>query len=303
MCGGANLCNVVCPVGKTDKCGVCGGANACVGCDGVPNSLAVMDDCNVCGGTNACVGCDGMINSGMKLDQCGVCGGNNGCVGCDGIPHIDGSVVPVVDSCGVCGGNNDCFCDVDDPMKKKDLCGNCLREDSADFNSCVGCDGAAMSGSVYDSCGVCNGFDECVSDCDGKPWGQRRDVCGQCGGTGDCVNFEGLNTSVISRVVMEKSTGLATGTQTLIGLAIAAPLALLICAAIVAAFFIYKRMTYNIFSVFDFLVVVYSLILLFVLCYVFMYCVVLYKQMNEQQPLLDGSRGIVFVCLFFIFLN
>jgi hypothetical protein len=38
------------------------------------------------------------------------------------------------------------------------------------------------------------------------------------------------------------SLDLATGSATLIGVAVAVPVALLVCAAVVAAFFIYKRM-------------------------------------------------------------
>jgi len=240
VCGGANLCMVTCASGAIDKCGVCGGTDSCLGCDGVPNSLAVVDACMVCGGTNACIGCDGQVN-GAKLDQCGVCGGSNQCVGCDNVPHIN-DPVPVVDSCGVCGGDDACHCDPSDPTKQRDLCGNCYRPTDQMYNSCVGCDGMPMSGYIYDACGVCNGLNECVSDCDGKPWGVRRDVCGQCGGDGACVNFEAANITLLSKVVKDKSTGLATGKATLIGVAVAVPLVLLVCAALVAAFFIYKRM-------------------------------------------------------------
>jgi hypothetical protein len=43
VCGGANLCETDCTASgqaSPDKCGVCGGTNLCLGCDGVPNSLA-----------------------------------------------------------------------------------------------------------------------------------------------------------------------------------------------------------------------------------------------------------------------
>ena len=30
--------------------------------------------CGVCGGTNLCLGCDGVVNSGKKIDACGICG-------------------------------------------------------------------------------------------------------------------------------------------------------------------------------------------------------------------------------------
>jgi hypothetical protein len=108
-----------------DQCGVCGGANACLGCDGVPNSGKtpgcdgvcgsgkIVDQCGACGGANSCLGCDGVPNSGVVagcdgvcgsgkvVDQCGACGGANACLGCDGVPNSG----KVVDACGVCGGN------------------------------------------------------------------------------------------------------------------------------------------------------------------------------------------------------
>ena len=51
---------------------VCGGDDACLGCDGVPDSGLEVDQCGVCGGSDACVGCDGVPNSGVFTDQCGV---------------------------------------------------------------------------------------------------------------------------------------------------------------------------------------------------------------------------------------
>jgi hypothetical protein len=87
----------------SDSCGVCGGSNACVGCDGVPFSGAVIDRCGVCGGNNSCIGCDGLPYSGKTRDACGVCGGDNSrCKGCDGVPNSG----KVIDACGVCGGTN-----------------------------------------------------------------------------------------------------------------------------------------------------------------------------------------------------
>ena len=58
----------------------------CLGCDGKPNGRfrpqalhAEFDQCGVCGGKDACVGCDKVVNSGKKIDACGVCGGANAC--------------------------------------------------------------------------------------------------------------------------------------------------------------------------------------------------------------------------------
>ena len=109
-----------------DRCGVCGGDNACVGCDDVLNSGKVVDRCGVCGGDNACVGCDDVIDSGKVVDECGVCGGDNStCSDCSGVPNG----TKTVDRCGVCGGTD----------------------------ACVGCDDIPYSGKVKDSCGICGG--------------------------------------------------------------------------------------------------------------------------------------------------
>ena len=54
-----------------DACGMCGGDNACLGCDGVPNSGKVVDSCGVCGGSNGCLEvCEGTILSSCTED-CG----------------------------------------------------------------------------------------------------------------------------------------------------------------------------------------------------------------------------------------
>src|SRR5206468_4051740 len=72
---------------------VCGGNDACIGCDGVPNSGVMLDQCGVCGGNNDCAGCDGVPNSGAVIDVCGNCGGNGSeCGGC----------APPTTNCGGC---------------------------------------------------------------------------------------------------------------------------------------------------------------------------------------------------------
>ena len=94
-----------------DLCGVCGGDNsACAGCDGVPNSGAVLDVCGVCGGVSLCVGCDGVVDSGKVRDVCGVCGGvGESCRGCDGVSISPPNLPAVFDGCGTCGGtDNSC---------------------------------------------------------------------------------------------------------------------------------------------------------------------------------------------------
>lgn len=68
-----------------DLCGGCflpgdPRSNACVGCDNVVNSTAIIDRCGICTTPSspnfeACLGCDGIPNSGRVVDNCGVCGG------------------------------------------------------------------------------------------------------------------------------------------------------------------------------------------------------------------------------------
>jgi hypothetical protein len=252
VCGGANLCETDCKAsGMTpDKCGVCGGTNLCVGCDGVPNSLAQTDLCGVCGGQNACIGCDG-LKDGKKLDLCGVCGGTNACVGCDDVAYTGSEPKKVYDICGVCGGKNACFCDASDRSKSLDLCGYCGVPGDKFWNVCVGCDGLVGTGLVYDLCGVCGGANECVSDCDTKPFGQRRDVCGECGGNGTtCLNFDGVVGRPNRKAALDTPAA-AIGEGSIIGIAVGIPLALLLCGALVAAFFIYKQRTNPYWSVPD----------------------------------------------------
>ena len=87
---------------EIDQCGVCGGGDECVGCDGRPFSYTVLDRCGVCNGDDSkCVGCDGLINSGKKFDLCMVCGGDDTkCMGCDAVPNSKKKY----DVCSVCGG-------------------------------------------------------------------------------------------------------------------------------------------------------------------------------------------------------
>lgn len=52
------------------------------GCDGVLDSNKEFDACGVCGGLNECVGCDGQASR-LRYDLCGVCGGTNECLDCN----------------------------------------------------------------------------------------------------------------------------------------------------------------------------------------------------------------------------
>jgi len=86
VCGGKSLC-LDCPeVGQTrDKCLRCLPEDSplrdlCLGCDGQPAAVgeqpAKYDKCGVCGGENLCIGCDGVEFSGKVWDSCNVCGGD-----------------------------------------------------------------------------------------------------------------------------------------------------------------------------------------------------------------------------------
>eukprot|EP00658_Telonema_sp_P-2_P068614 TRINITY_DN5754_c0_g2_i2.p1 TRINITY_DN5754_c0_g2~~TRINITY_DN5754_c0_g2_i2.p1 ORF type:complete len:627 (+),score=59.92 TRINITY_DN5754_c0_g2_i2:121-2001(+) len=53
-----------------------------IGCDGgraISGQFKTLDSCGVCGGNNACVGCNPSI-PGLAYDLCGVCGGSNDCL-------------------------------------------------------------------------------------------------------------------------------------------------------------------------------------------------------------------------------
>ena len=53
--------------GVFDACKQCDGADTiCLGCDLMPNSGKVVDTCGVCGGSNRCIGCDGKKDSGAR---------------------------------------------------------------------------------------------------------------------------------------------------------------------------------------------------------------------------------------------
>ena len=72
---------------RWDKCGECGGDDACIGCDGKQyaskDDAAKNDACGVCSGDDStCLGCDGKFtdNYDMRWDMCHECNGRNTCV-------------------------------------------------------------------------------------------------------------------------------------------------------------------------------------------------------------------------------
>jgi len=189
-----------------DACGVCPSSlervSICLG--GCTNTELSRDFCGTCGGDNqACMGCDGIPNSGIEGDICGVCPGNSDgipadgttCDDCKGVPGgesiVDGCGIcngrdASMDACGVCNGDSSSCCDLDGDGKpdmdaKRDACGVCGGDDS----SCTGCDGVIVpppdTPLQLDGCGVCGGDGSVCADCAGVPYGTNSvDRCGRC---------------------------------------------------------------------------------------------------------------------------
>lgn len=108
------------------------------GCDGVLDSNKEFDACGVCGGLNECVGCDGQASR-LRYDLCGVCGGTNECLDCNYEPFGRA----VYDECDVCGGDCSSCADCSGQFKsscalfqKWDKCGVCGGT-ATDSNNCV----------------------------------------------------------------------------------------------------------------------------------------------------------------------
>tara|TARA_Y100000310_G_scaffold343935_1_gene454034 strand:- start:1607 stop:5842 length:4236 start_codon:yes stop_codon:yes gene_type:complete len=84
-------------------------------------------------------GCDGVCFSGLEIDECGDCGGD--------------------------GATAECGCD-DKPDGECDCDGNVMGDcGCGDNTSCLGCDGVANSGFVFDGCGVCGGGNNSCAGC------------------------------------------------------------------------------------------------------------------------------------------
>ena len=143
------------------------------------------DTCGICGGDDECVGCDGLFMSGLVVDACGVCGGDEStCTGCDGVLFSNATY----DLCGQCGRensdmdcNDDCF-----GSAELDYCNECWggftgRGVNSSMDCAEVCDGA----SVVDQCGTCDddASNDCVQDCN-DVWGGSAalDVCSVCSG-------------------------------------------------------------------------------------------------------------------------
>jgi len=163
----------------------------CVGCDGVPNSTAVLDACGVCLPANStrfntsCTGCDGVVNSGAVFDACCVCKGNatysstcySGNVTHLGLlsnatrqafrsAHVPfGPFDPNGNGTSANPAANFSYSDFYSPLGRDryygyDACGECAAW-GYNGTECAGCDGVPMSGALADVCGVCQGSCNC----------------------------------------------------------------------------------------------------------------------------------------------
>ena len=195
VCGGGNEdldCNGVCfGSAEFDECGVCNGdSSSCADCAGTPNGDAVIDDCNICDGNNADQDCNGDCFGSAFIDSCGNCvGGNTGQYenweqDCNGnCPDWGGDYFGPynggLDCAGECGGNH-----------AYDLCGVCIDydNDSESANtSCLGCpDETACNGPIQDNpnATTCN-FDD--------PDNISVECCRwlDCNGECTCLNSDG----------------------------------------------------------------------------------------------------------------
>jgi hypothetical protein len=169
-----------------DRCGVCGGNNACVDCLGVPHGDARYDRCDVCGGDDECVDCRGVVGGSWRYDVCGQCApdviydeGNDArrrnsidCLsGCDSRPWS----TQRYDACGVCGGQGACLDCAGTPngSARYDVCDVC----GGDGQSCRDCFNLKGGSHQYDVCDVCNGDGQSCRDCYGIVGGIAQRVC------------------------------------------------------------------------------------------------------------------------------
>ncbi|XP_062615785.1 uncharacterized protein LOC134277467 [Saccostrea cucullata] len=151
------------------------------GCDGQPGSQLGEDLCGVCGGYDDCVDCNGKLNGGAVIDACGDCTeGDTGltrdhrldCRGQCGLNYYD-------DTLNMCLPNN---VDIQKLMTLFQECDGRINSD-AYINKCGHCvlgNTTLAENHGEDQCGVCDGEDECV-DCAGVPFGESvMDFCDVC---------------------------------------------------------------------------------------------------------------------------
>ena len=128
-----------------DRCGVCGGDDACVDCEDVTNGNKREDCLGVCGGS-AVIDCLDVCNGAAKIDCSDVCNGGHieDCAGvCGGLAILDCNLnchgTAFVDDCGFCvSGKTDRI-----PNRDKDCLGICGG--TAEVDECDVCDGDGSS--------------------------------------------------------------------------------------------------------------------------------------------------------------
>ena len=180
---------------ERDSCGVCGGRNLDVGCDGACFSGLVTDCNGVCGG-------------GAVADSCGVCAGGDRDVGCDGVCFslakedcrgvCNGDAVR--DDCGVCGARRT-------ERTRGGAGGLTLTRFAGGTDLDKGCDGACFSGKTKDCRGAsmsreCAARVACADasappgECGGSA---VVDTCGVCGGNDENLGCDGTSRGKAGR--------------------------------------------------------------------------------------------------------
>ncbi|MDC1050861.1 hypothetical protein OAQ87_01550 [Candidatus Marinimicrobia bacterium] len=184
-----------------DECGICNGPGPTeeCGCFGIKqnecNCLGHLYDCKgICNG-EAKLDCNGDCNGNAFINECKVCvGGNTGNAihegfDCNNICFGNS----IFDECGICDGNNSTCLDcagVPNGESRLDNCENC---DSITENDCIqDCNGEWGGTAYFNECLICvegsTNFDSNKGiDCEGKCWGKSKlDSCGICNGDNNC---------------------------------------------------------------------------------------------------------------------
>ncbi len=192
-----------CATNDTDLCGICGGENANMDCEGICFGNAFVDECGICsGGTtghaaNSDKDCYGECFGEAGLDECGVCsGGSTGL-----IPNADLDCANVcfgsafIDNCDICSGGTtghtadsdmDCagICFGEAFLDDCDICSEGTTGHTADSD--MDCAGVCFGEAVIDDCGVCSGGTtgheansnmDCAGECFGDAFLDDCEVC------------------------------------------------------------------------------------------------------------------------------
>jgi len=150
-----------------DRCGVCGGDDACVDCFNVTFGKAKLDRCDVCDGSNECIGCDDIAyidnpQDKPEYDICGKCGGDgSSCRDCEGVPNGG----KVYDACGNCGGDGSECCGLNGECSGHGSCDSSLKGCRCDVGwtglTCQAKQNMCQLGGLKEAC---NGRGQCNQD-------------------------------------------------------------------------------------------------------------------------------------------